>query len=28
VAVFLIAAVTGFGREYVSDRESEEVSRV
>ncbi len=28
VAVFLVAAVTGFGREYVSDRESEEVSRV
>jgi len=28
VAVFIVAAVTGFGREYVSDRESEEVSRV
>ncbi len=28
VAVFLLAAVTGFGREYVSDRSSEEVSRV
>lgn len=28
VAVFIIAAWTGFGREYVSDRKSEEVSRV
>ncbi|RKD95152.1 Na+/H+ antiporter NhaC family protein [Halopiger aswanensis] len=28
VAVFIIAAVTGFGREYVIDRESEEVARV
>ncbi|WP_418279890.1 Na+/H+ antiporter NhaC family protein [Halorubrum sp. DTA98] len=28
VAVFLIAAFTGFGREYISDRKSEEVSRV
>ena len=28
VAVFLIAAVTGFGREYVHDRESEEVARL
>ena len=28
VAVFLIAALTGFGLEYVSDRESKEVSRV
>ncbi|GAB7093406.1 Na+/H+ antiporter NhaC family protein [Halolamina litorea] len=28
VAVFIVAAVTGFGREYVSDRSSEEVSRV
>ncbi|MGQ4556259.1 Na+/H+ antiporter NhaC family protein [Halobellus sp. GM3] len=28
VAVFLLAAWTGYGREYVSDRESEEVSRV
>ena len=28
VATFLLAAVTGFGREYVSDRESEEVARV
>lgn len=28
VAVFLLAAWTGFGREYVSDRTSEEVSRV
>ena len=28
VAVFLFAALTGFGLEYVSDRESEEVSRV
>ncbi|RDI70575.1 Na+/H+ antiporter NhaC family protein [Halopelagius longus] len=28
VAVFLFAAWTGYGREYVSDRESKEVSRV
>ncbi len=28
VAVFVIAAITGFGREYVTDRESEEVARV
>ncbi len=28
VAVFLVAAWTGFGREYVPDRRSEEVSRV
>ncbi|SEV85500.1 Na+/H+ antiporter NhaC family protein [Natrinema salifodinae] len=28
VAVFVIAALTGFGREYVIDRESEEVARV
>jgi len=28
VAVFLLAAWTGYGREYVSDRASEEVSRV
>ena len=28
VAVFLLAAITGFGREYVVDRESEEVARV
>ncbi|WP_135820295.1 Na+/H+ antiporter NhaC family protein [Halostella litorea] len=28
VAVFLIAAVTGFGREYVHDRESGEVARL
>jgi len=28
VAVFVAAAMTGFGREYVSDRESKEVSRV
>jgi len=28
VAVFLVAAWTGYGREYVSDRSSEEVSRV
>ncbi|WP_135533580.1 Na+/H+ antiporter NhaC family protein [Halostella pelagica] len=28
VAVFLIAAITGFGREYVHDRESEEVARL
>ncbi|MBS3760581.1 MAG: Na+/H+ antiporter NhaC family protein [Halodesulfurarchaeum sp.] len=28
VIVFLIAAITGFGREYISDRKSEEVSRV
>ncbi|QKY19337.1 Na+/H+ antiporter NhaC family protein [Halolamina sp. CBA1230] len=28
VAVFLAAALTGFGLEYVSDRESKEVSRV
>ena len=28
VTVFLLAALTGFGLEYVSDRESEEVSRV
>ncbi|ELY66551.1 Na+/H+ antiporter NhaC family protein [Natrinema versiforme] len=28
VAVFIIAALTGFGREYVTDRETEEVARV
>ncbi|MFD1562218.1 Na+/H+ antiporter NhaC family protein [Haloarchaeobius amylolyticus] len=28
VAVFVVAALTGFGREYVIDRESEEVARV
>jgi Na+/H+ antiporter NhaC len=28
VAVFILAAVTGFGREYTSDRETEEVARV
>jgi Na+/H+ antiporter NhaC len=28
VAVFLLAALTGFGREYVHDRESEEVARL
>jgi Na+/H+ antiporter NhaC len=28
VLVFLAAAITGFGREYISDRKSEEVSRV
>ncbi|NKE38047.1 Na+/H+ antiporter NhaC family protein [Natronococcus sp. JC468] len=28
VAVFVIAALTGFGREYIIDRESEEVARV
>jgi hypothetical protein len=28
VAVFLFAAWTGYGLEYVSDRQSEEVSRV
>jgi len=28
VAVFLVAALTGFGREYVHDRESEEVARL
>ncbi|MFC4356392.1 Na+/H+ antiporter NhaC family protein [Halobium salinum] len=28
VAVFIVAAYTGFGREYVPDRASEEVSRV
>jgi Na+/H+ antiporter NhaC len=28
VGVFVLAAVTGFGREYVIDRESEEVARV
>ena len=28
LAVFIIAAITGFGREYISDRKSEEVSRV
>lgn len=28
VAVFLLAALTGFGLEYTSDRESEEVARV
>jgi Na+/H+ antiporter NhaC len=28
VTVFIVAAWTGFGREYVSDRKSEEVSRV
>ncbi|QRV14570.1 Na+/H+ antiporter NhaC family protein [Haloterrigena salifodinae] len=28
VAVFVVAAITGFGREYVTDRESEEVARV
>ncbi|OIB55805.1 Na+/H+ antiporter NhaC family protein [Natrialba sp. SSL1] len=28
VAVFVLAALTGFGREYVIDRESEEVARI
>jgi len=28
VSVFVLAALTGFGREYVIDRESEEVARV
>jgi Na+/H+ antiporter NhaC len=28
VAIFLVAALTGFGLEYTSDRESEEVARV
>ena len=28
VAVFIVAAITGFGREYVIDRESKEVARV
>ncbi|WP_255169459.1 Na+/H+ antiporter NhaC family protein [Natrononativus amylolyticus] len=28
VTVFVLAAITGFGREYVTDRESEEVARV
>ncbi len=28
VAVFVIAALTGFGREYLTDRETEEVARV
>ncbi|APW98184.1 sodium:proton antiporter [Halobiforma lacisalsi AJ5] len=28
VAVFVVAALTGFGREYVIDRESEEVARI
>jgi Na+/H+ antiporter NhaC len=28
LAVFIVAAITGFGREYISDRKSEEVSRV
>jgi len=28
VSVFVLAAVTGFGLEYISDRESEEVARV
>ena len=28
VAVFVLAAITGFGREYVTDRESEEVARL
>ncbi|ELY91018.1 Na+/H+ antiporter NhaC family protein [Natrialba taiwanensis] len=28
VAVFIIAALTGFGREYIIDRESEEVARL
>ncbi|TYL39413.1 sodium:proton antiporter [Natronococcus pandeyae] len=28
VAVFVIAALTGFGREYVTDRETEEVARI
>ncbi|ELY74004.1 Na+/H+ antiporter NhaC family protein [Natrinema pallidum] len=28
VAVFVIAALTGFGREYITDRETEEVARV
>ncbi|WP_306052182.1 Na+/H+ antiporter NhaC family protein [Natronococcus wangiae] len=28
VAVFIVAALTGFGREYVIDRESEEVARI
>ncbi|MBZ6493355.1 Na+/H+ antiporter NhaC family protein [Natrinema longum] len=28
VAVFVLAALTGFGREYITDRETEEVARV
>ncbi|WP_440771755.1 Na+/H+ antiporter NhaC family protein [Natronorubrum sp. DTA28] len=28
VAVFVVAAITGFGREYVTDRETEEVARI
>jgi hypothetical protein len=28
VGVFIFAAWTGYGREYIPDRESEEVSRV
>ncbi|AFZ71277.1 Na+/H+ antiporter NhaC family protein [Natronobacterium gregoryi] len=28
VAVFVVAAITGFGREYVIDRESDEVARI
>ncbi|MFC7007724.1 Na+/H+ antiporter NhaC family protein [Halalkalicoccus salilacus] len=28
VAVFVLAAITGFGREYLTDRESEEVARI
>lgn len=28
VAVFVLAAITGFGREYLIDRESEEVARI
>jgi hypothetical protein len=27
VSVFVLAALTGFGLEYISDRESEEVAR-
>lgn len=28
VTVFVIAAITGFGREYITDRESQEVARI
>ena len=28
VAIFVLAAITGFGREYLTDRESEEVARI
>ncbi|WP_049890100.1 Na+/H+ antiporter NhaC family protein [Natronorubrum sulfidifaciens] len=28
VAVFVVAAITGFGREYITDRETEEVARI